>query len=78
MNNILDITTEIRQVENCNWAKRECKAQGVSFGRRLRGPGEGAGQDSVLQSGLEMSATVLASSFLLRLLSPRVVGRLTE
>ena len=28
VNNILDITTVIRQVENCNWAKRERKAQG--------------------------------------------------
>ena len=28
VNNILDITTVIKQVENCNWAKRACKAQG--------------------------------------------------
>lgn len=38
--------------------------------------GGGAGQESVLQSGLEISATLLASSFLLRLLSAGVVGRL--
>lgn len=38
--------------------------------------GGGAGQEGVLQSGLEISGTLLASSFLLRLLSTRVVGRL--
>ena len=29
VNNILDITTVIKQVENCNWAKRACKAHPV-------------------------------------------------
>lgn len=49
---------------------------GSDLRSEVKGSWEGAGQESILQSGLEISATVLASSFLLRLLSPRVVGRL--